>query len=147
MNIWFLLNKNVLTLINWCLAVVLYHDMVRSTHAEYDARYWQLCLYHDVVCPPMQSMTHDIGSRAYIVVWCVHPFRAWRMILAVVLNHDMVQSTHAGPDTQYWQSCYIMICERIIEKRAHFAQNARIGQFSTYRNLKTPRALDFRLGL
>jgi len=33
------------------------------------------------------------------------------------------------------------------EKRAHFAQNAKIWQFSTYRNFKTPRALGFRLGL
>ena len=33
------------------------------------------------------------------------------------------------------------------EKRAHFMQNAKIWQFSTYHNLKTPRALGFRLGL
>jgi len=33
------------------------------------------------------------------------------------------------------------------EKMAHFVQNAQIWQFSTYRNLKIPRALGFRLGL
>jgi len=33
------------------------------------------------------------------------------------------------------------------EKRSHFAQNAKIWQFLTYRNLKTPGALGFRLGI
>ena len=53
-----------------------------------------------------------------------------------------------GPDTSGGIcSCFYTTIVRGFEKRAHFVENTKIWQFSTYHKLKTPRALRFSLGL
>ena len=98
--------------------------------------------------------------RVTLSVRCSQEGRCVNYLTSIiqVRSHSIQNANMSGVLQSMYHRCIILgIIQLIVhiqhinvsgfEKRAHFAQNAKIWQFSTYHNLKTPRALGFRLGL